>query len=82
MPTERPVTAGRRTGRSRCGFACALEFCTATSGFVRGLEVGWLWEILKQTRESIQEVVHASYAEMVLHCQGRLKVDPFAPVEN
>jgi hypothetical protein len=29
------------------GYACALEFDTNASEFVRGVEIGRLWEILK-----------------------------------
>jgi len=57
------------------GYACALEFDTTTTDFVRGVEIGRLWEILKNSSEAVEEVVHASNAEMVLRvaeATGRL----------
>lgn len=47
-------------------YACALEFDTAAADFVRGVEVGRLWEILKGTPGEVEEIVHASNAEMIL----------------
>jgi hypothetical protein len=48
------------------GYACALEFDTEATEFVRGVEVGRLWEILKYNPDPIEELVHASNAEMIL----------------
>ena len=48
------------------GFSCALEFDTSTTDFVRGVEVGRLWETLKRDSGVVEEFVHASNAEMVL----------------
>lgn len=48
------------------GYACALRFDTDSPDFVRGVEVGRLWEIVRHTEGSVEELVHASNAEMVL----------------
>jgi hypothetical protein len=48
------------------GYACALAFDTNAPEFVRGVEIGRLWEIVKQTDDEVEEFVHASNAEMVL----------------
>jgi len=48
------------------GYACALRFDTDASEFIRGVEVGRLWETLKNTDDPVEEFVHASNAEMVL----------------
>lgn len=48
------------------GYGCALEFDTTTSDFVRGVEIGRLWEILKHSEGPVQEILHASNAEMIL----------------
>jgi hypothetical protein len=48
------------------GYGCALEFDTTTSDFVRGVEIGRLWEILKHSEGPVEEIVHASNAEMIL----------------
>lgn len=48
------------------GYACALAFDTTTADFVRGVEIGRLWETLKHSPGSVEEIVHASNAEMVL----------------
>ncbi|MEA2440667.1 MAG: hypothetical protein QOH76_2091 [Thermoleophilaceae bacterium] len=48
------------------GYACALRFDTNASEFVRGVEVGRLWEIVNRSDEAVEEFVHASNAEMVL----------------
>lgn len=48
------------------GFACALEFDTNTTDFVRGVEVGRLWEKLQLESGPVEEYVHASNAEMML----------------
>jgi hypothetical protein len=53
------------------GYACALEFDTGTADFVRGVEVGRLWEILKNTAEPVEEIVHTSNAEMILRIAER-----------
>ncbi len=47
------------------GHALALAFDTSTSDFVRGVEVGRLWEQLKSD-EPIAQEVHASNGEMLL----------------
>jgi hypothetical protein len=47
-------------------YALALAFDTNASEFIRGVEVGRLWEQLKSEQGPIEEVVHASNAEMVL----------------
>lgn len=48
------------------GFTCALQFDTSASEFVRGVEIGRLWETLKLETGPIEEYVHATNAEMVL----------------
>lgn len=49
------------------GYACALEFDTDATAFIRGVEVGRLWEILKNNpEEPVEEFLHASNAEMIL----------------
>jgi hypothetical protein len=49
------------------GFGIALEFDTAGSDFVRGVEIGRLWELLKADDAEVPEqVLHASNAEMIL----------------
>lgn len=48
------------------GFAGALRFDTTASDFVRGVEVGRLWEMLKNDGEPVEEIVHASNAEMLM----------------
>lgn len=47
------------------GHSLVLAFDTSTSDFVRGAEVGRLWEQLKSDEPIVQEV-HASNAEMLL----------------
>ena len=47
-------------------YALALAFDTSASEFCRGVEVGRLWEILKHSPGPVEELVHASNAEMVL----------------
>lgn len=46
-------------------YTCALPFDTDDSEFVRGVEVGRLWEQLRSDEPVVQEV-HASNAEMLL----------------
>ena len=46
-------------------YAIALAFDTNSSDFVRGVEIGRLWEQL-QTDEPIVQEVHTSNAEMLL----------------
>lgn len=48
------------------GYSCAVEFDTSGADFVRGVEVGRLWEMLKTREDTFEEIVHASNAEMVL----------------
>lgn len=48
------------------GFTCALQFDTSASEFVRGVEIGRLWEALKLESGPVEEYVHASNAEMIL----------------
>jgi hypothetical protein len=48
------------------GFVCALQFDTNAKEFVRGVEVGRLWETLKLNPDEVEEYVHASNAEMIL----------------
>lgn len=43
-----------------------LPFDTDDPEFVRGVEIGRLWENLKSTPEAFDSVVHLSNAEMVL----------------
>lgn len=43
-----------------------LPFDTDNPEFVRGVEVGRLWEIMKATPEAFEEMVHLVNAEMVL----------------
>lgn len=47
-------------------YVCALKFDTSTPDFVRGVEVGRLWATIKQSPGPVEEIVHASNAEMVL----------------
>lgn len=46
-------------------YSLALAFDTGGSDFVRGVEIGRLWEMLK-TEDGLEQTVHASNAEMVL----------------
>ena len=48
------------------GFACALAFDTPGPDFVRGVEIGRLWELLKGDEALPEQVLHASNAEMIL----------------
>ncbi len=48
------------------GFALALAFDTNTTEFVRGVEVGRVWEMLKQSDEVVEDCLHNSNAEMLL----------------
>lgn len=48
------------------GWALALPFDTDNSEFVRGVEVGRVWEILKNTPEEFEQTVHVSNAEMMI----------------
>jgi hypothetical protein len=48
------------------GHSIALAFDTASSDFVRGVEIGRLWETLKSDQEIDEQVLHASNAEMIL----------------
>jgi hypothetical protein len=50
---------------SEHGFSPLLAFDTSGLDFVRGVEVGLLWERLK-SGEPVMEQVHASNAEMLL----------------
>ena len=54
------------------GYKIALEFDTATPDFVRGVEIGRLWEILTRTPGPVAEIIHASNAEMVQHLAERI----------
>lgn len=47
------------------GFDLALPFDTDDPEFVRGVEVGQVWEVLK-TGEPFARTIHATNAEMVL----------------
>lgn len=47
-------------------YGLALSFDTDNSEFVRGVEIGRLWEIIKNTPESFEQTVHLVNAEMVL----------------
>lgn len=47
-------------------FALALAFDTNASEFIRGAEIGRLWEQLKSEPGRVEELVHASNAEMIL----------------
>ncbi len=47
------------------GHSLVVAFDTSTPDFVRGVEVGRLWEQLKSD-EPVQQEVHASNAEMLL----------------
>ncbi len=56
------------------GHSLVLAFDTSASDFVRGVEVGRLWEQLKSDEPVVQEI-HASNAEMLLRmaeATGRL----------
>jgi hypothetical protein len=48
------------------GHSIALSFDTASRDFVRGVEIGRLWETLKTDEEIDEQVLHASNAEMIL----------------
>lgn len=49
------------------GYACALKFDCDAQEFVRGVEVGRLWELVKNAPgEPVEEFIHATNAEMVL----------------
>jgi hypothetical protein len=48
------------------GSSLVLEFDTTGSDFVRGVEIGRLWEALKSDQEVEEQVLHASNAEMIL----------------
>lgn len=48
------------------GYACVLQFDTPGADFVRGVEVGRVWEALKHDPGPVEEIVHASNAEMIL----------------
>lgn len=48
------------------GYSIALPFDTAGADFVRGIEIGRLWEMLKADEEIEEQVLHASNAEMIL----------------
>ena len=54
------------------GYACALRFDTDASEFVRGVEVGRLWEIVRNTEDVVEEFVHSSNAEMVMRIADAL----------
>lgn len=54
------------------GYTIALKFDTETSDFVRGVEIGRLWEILTRTPGPVEEIIHASNAEMVQHLAERI----------
>lgn len=47
-------------------YTLLLPFDTDNSDFIRGVEVGRLWEIMKFTPEAFEETVHLANAEMVL----------------
>ena len=47
-------------------YGLALPFDTDDPTFVRGVEIGRLWEILKHTPEAFEQTVHVSNAEMML----------------
>jgi hypothetical protein len=48
------------------GFTPVLAFDTAGPDFVRGVEIGRLWEMLKDEQALSEHIVHCSNAEMVL----------------
>lgn len=43
-----------------------LPFDTDNPEFIRGVEIGRLWETLKNTPEEFEQTVHLSNAEMVI----------------
>lgn len=47
-------------------YALLFPFDTDDPQFIRGVEVGRLWEIMKATPEAFEETVHLTNAEMVL----------------
>ena len=47
-------------------FTCVLAFDTDDAEFVRGVELGRLWERLCAQPDPLLELVHVSNAEMVL----------------
>lgn len=47
-------------------YSLALPFDTDSSEFVRGVEVGRLWEQLKADDAARQETIHVSNAEMAI----------------
>jgi|GraSoiStandDraft_4_1057263.scaffolds.fasta_scaffold1129181_2 hypothetical protein len=48
------------------GYTLVLPFDTDDPEFVRGFEVGRLWERMKLTPEPFEETVHSTNAEMVM----------------
>jgi hypothetical protein len=55
------VVVGVKDGQ----FSLLLPFDTDEPDFIRGFEIGRLWELLK-TGGEVNEVIHASNAEMVV----------------
>jgi hypothetical protein len=47
-------------------FSLALPLDSDAPEFIRGVELGRLWEILKQTDEPVEEMIHTTNAEMAL----------------
>jgi len=54
------------------GFTCVLAFDTDDAEFVRGVELGRLWERLRTQPDPLLELVHISNAEMVLRLADTL----------
>ncbi len=54
------------------GFTCLLAFDTDDPEFVRGVELGRLWERLRVDPDPLFELVHISNAEMVLRVADAL----------
>lgn len=53
-------------------FTCVLAFDTDDAEFVRGVELGRLWERLRVDPDPLLEFVHISNAEMVLRVADAL----------
>ncbi len=63
-------------GSMEGGHACLLSFDTDSAGFARGFEAGRLWAVLQERPcDQVEELVHASNAEMVLRMAEALGRD-------
>jgi maleate cis-trans isomerase len=55
------------------GYSLALPFDTDNEEFVRGVEIGRLWEKLKNEDGIVIETIHLSNAEMVIRIAEALE---------